>query len=427
MKRVLSYITVLFIGSFIYITPAFADSFEFIAQVDNTEVVVGSEVTVNVLIKSNTTGDGLSGCSFRTALSDGIEFMDVKGANNWQITISSNNVYLLADSSEVGLTQSNSGDGKKIVEFKYKVNSAATLTFSGIQCTEVNLGSQDGDFDLTHEDVTVNFTTKEVAQDNTLKSLEVTNGTMLSEDGFVPTEKYYIFKVTSSTFAINAVTSNTEFQNSIKVTSIDGTVLDPSNITYSSNQESMPIYIVVNNAQNEKYTLMIQYEPEEEKTLDNTLKSLTVGGKTVDLSKCSNEGNVYSCEVTLDKGVDTFKVDAILNDSDNFEIDQNDGGIGNYSFIGNANENDILLVVKPKDLSLGVGELRYIVTVKKPVDSGTTPGTQTKPGNQNNNKVEDKVTNPQTGSISSFVMAIVLISSLVASIILYTKNMESYR
>lgn len=407
MKKRLSYLIVLLFVFCFYMMPIYADSgFEFKAQVDNTEVVVGSEATIKVLIKSNQT-DGLTTCRFKAISDSGMELVSKNEANNWKISSSSSDIYLLEDTSEVGLTIDNSGNGKAILEFKYKINANSKLSFTGIECANATN-------DFTHGDVTVNFTTKEVSADNTLSALEITNGEITTVGGFTPDNTSYTVNINSSNFGIVATASNSDYQSTIKITDESGKELNASNITFSPNSQGMMLVLItVNN--NKVYNLLINRDTSGDiQEYDNTLKSLTVGGKNVDLASCTKEGSSYTCSVALNSRVDSYTVKAVLNDPNNFEFDENNGGNGNYT------TDSFLVIIKPKDTSLGVSELRYIVNV-------SMPGSDSNPSSSKPSSSSNVVQNPQTGSISSFVMAIVLVFSLVASVILYQKNMESYK
>jgi len=414
MKKNLSYITVLLFVWFAYMLPANAANFDFKVQADSKEIVKGNETTVKVMIKSYET-EGISTCSFKTDLGSGLELVSKNSVNNWNVTANSDVKYLLESNTEEGLTQSNSGDGVNILELKYKVNSNAKLTFSEIECSN-------GVGDFTHSDVSVDFTTKDVSADYTLKSLEITGGKIITEGGFTSINKSYVAEIDSNTFSIVATASNSDYQDKIKITNIEGgDPLNADNITFNPNGEYMVLLIAVNNATGDDvYNLMIKkaVNNADDEKKDNTLKSLTVGGKKVDLSSCKKEGNGYTCSVTLDSKVNSYLVNAVLNDATNFEFDEDNGGNGNYT------GDSFLVIIKPKDKTLGIADLQYMVNVKMPGAGGSssTPATPSKPSSSSN-----IMQNPQTGNIASFVMAMVLVFSLVASVLLYKKNMESYR
>ena len=80
---------------------------------------------------------------------------------------------------------------------------------------------------------------------------------------------------------------------------------------------------------------------------------------------------------------------------------------------------------QPKDSSSGATSVTYRITIEKK-DGGTPPvEDEPKPGKP---IVDDgTLKNPETGGISMFVMLLILIASLIGSVYLYRKNLESYK
>ena len=170
-----------------------------------------------------------------------------------------------------------------------------------------------------------------------------------------------------------------------------------------SGQGKMSITITVNGKT--EYGLFVIYEQSE---LDNTLKSITIDGKNLDLIS-----GKYDYEYTVSKDTKKFRVDAALNDSDNFKF----GAASNFN--GEFSINDVahvVIVVEPKSFELGVSSRTYTITVKK---EGVNVDKKPVGGNVNNN--------PTTGDTSMYVMASILIISLIGSVILYKKNLEAYK
>ena len=251
--------------------------------------------------------------------------------------------------------------------------------------------------------------------------MEITGGRITNEGGFTITNKSYIAEIDGDTFGIVATASNPDYQNKIVITNIEnGESLNANSITFKPNGENMMLLIAVNES-TDVYNLMVRKSAtsNEGEIKDNTLKSLTVGGKNLELSSCLKEGNIYNCSITLDSKMDSYAVNAVLNDSNNFKFDEANGGTGNYT------GSSFLVIIKPKDSSLGIADLQYVVNVSMPGGGTNKPSSSSSnsPSSSNNNITQ----NPQTGNIASFVMAIVLMFSLVASVLLYKKNMESYK
>ena len=208
----------------------------------------------------------------------------------------------------------------------------------------------------------------------------------------------------------------------------------------------MMIYITV--AEKTTYSLLVAYTQEE---LDGSLKTLTINGEQINLEKCTNSGNNYGCKFDYD-GKGSLEVEAVLNDSQNFQISKEDGsnieptatgGTGNF---GIQDLTTIMIVIKPKNSESGASTITYTVEVTRDSDTPTEPEPGTNkpddtpndtPNDTNDNTNDDGSKeptgggnvpdNPGTGGISMFIMTIILTASLVGSVYLYQKNMESYK
>ncbi len=236
-----------------------------------------------------------------------------------------------------------------------------------------------------------------------LKSLKISN-VKSSSFVFSPNNYNYNPVITASTFSIEAIPVNDD--DSIKIVNIEneGTALDPNSITFYPNGTTMGIKIIVGDGgTGNEYTLLISREVSS--NYDNSLKTVTIGGKNISLISGQYKYDVYLDNVT------NYQVTATLNDPNNFEIDKFNGGVGYYS-----GEHEVLLVINPKDSSTGYEGVTYQFNVKK--TSSTPPSSSSKPS-------EPSGGNPQTGNISIFIITVILICSLIVSLNLYKKNMQN--
>lgn len=262
-------------------------------------------------------------------------------------------------------------------------------------------------------DKAISLTVKEQEEvSKGLTNLTVTNGGKLQPD-FTTTNDQYRVVISSNTFGLTATPAN----SSDTVKFVNGSTneeLNSSNITYNpvTGQNMMLIEIIVGSGSSEtKYALVVSKEQTgEEPTYDNTLKSLTVGGKTVEL-----KSGVYDYTITLES-TRGYEVKSVLNDPENFTFDDKSNGNGTGS--GPV----YTIIVLPKDASKGTSVTYTININTNSTPTPSTPNSNNKPtgGGTNVN------TNPNTGDIPAFLMAIVLVASLVVSIILYKRNMNSY-
>lgn len=335
---------------------------------------------------------------------DNVEVVSFTPANGWEGDDVNNNLIEI-----YGNEVTNTFD---IGTLKMKIGTTATsgektINFSKIVFYDTN------DKENKLSTTSAKFTVLKESSNETakgLKSLSVKNGVL--GPAFNKEHTKYTIHLNEKTFSINAVAANS---NDTLVYTLDNSSdsIDPSNIVFSATNDQgiMNMILTVGTGDNSvKYTFLV-FPPEEKQIKDATLSSLTIGGKKVTLSS-----NKFEYAITLDN-VNSYKVDATLSDSDNFEFD---------SFfvppVTMSGEQEFTIKVNPKDSSLGISSKTYIITVKKNTSSG---GTGTGNNNSSNNK-NDVTSNPQTSDVSAFIMALILVMSLFVSISLYKKNLSGY-
>lgn len=244
-----------------------------------------------------------------------------------------------------------------------------------------------------------------------VKSQEVSKGLKsLSVEGynispiFNSEQTGYMVTIKGDSFKINAVAANDNEEVLIYNEEDINTPLSANNIKFSPKDGAMAIIIKVGTIE---YNLVVTREIEQE--YDNTIKSITVGGKKIDLIAGKYDGY----EVTLDD-VKDYDIKIVLNDEDNFYVADATDGVISWQ-----DEGVIRIVIYPKDSSSGIETLTYWITVKKAGGSST-------PSSSRPSSTGGTVTNPQTGNISIFVITLVLIGSLILSLNLYKNNMNYY-
>ena len=405
MKSKLNYILIGILVSFSFMNNVFAeDALEFEVYVDhnNIEVVSGTDATVLVGVKSDSY---IHACTFQIVKDSGIETLEPKGVNGFNVSPGDEKINVM-DSGTSGDAPT---DGLNILQLNYKINSSGKIVIKTIECA-----SFDDEKTGTYSDVEVNFVAKELSEDNTLKSVKI-NDEMVPN--FSPDGNNYAVELDKSSFSLSFETTNPDYQDDV-VVKFNGNVISSfDNIVWSdsSYQNIGSLELIVNNKKS--YLIGIQYIA---KDLDNTLKSLKINGNEVDLQS----GNIkYSIKVGKD--VTNLVIEAELNDSEHFKLVE--------PFVNGRMENgcpgntcSFTVDIEPVDDKIGGSSLSYIIEVVK--EGGTTvdkpiekPISSSKPVNN------DVGENPQTGDISMFLMALILISSLVGSVLLYQKNMEGYK
>ena len=408
IKNKFKYILLIFIICFSFVGNVFAADLDLVvgATADKTTVTKGDVVTIMVSIKSS---EYINSCIFEQSADSGLELLPTGD----DIAVDEQGVYGVGTFGAVGTTTINVMDsgtsgkaptnGQNILRLKYKVNSSGKITIKTDSCITFT-----SEKTATHSDVTVNVTAIDKSQDTTLKSLTVTGGTLVN---FSPNEKSYSVPLDTSKFSLNMQTSNPEYQDNILVADEEGNILDPSNISFKASNDQgyiMRVFISVNN--DTVYDIAFIYENNE---LDNSLSSLKINGESINLTK-GKLNYTYKLASTATE----MKVVAVLADSNNFQFDDGSDGVWTY----NKSDEMISIVIKPKKNDSGVGSLTYIIEIEK--ESGSpNNSSSSKPTTGNNGNT---TSNPQTGNISMFIMAIILIASLIGSVVLYQKNINNY-
>lgn len=404
MKNKLCYVLVGLLISFSFVNNVFADefSYELKATANKDVVTKGEEATIMLSLKSDSP---VGACTFNITSDDTLEKVSFKGANSWVLSEGAKNVSIDTAISANPLTTP-----VAVMELKYIVNGDGKITISQISCIEtINEERQN------HSDVVVDLMTQEIDEDTSLKNIVVTGGTTPE---FSSDKLNYLVKLNSSTFGLTITANNPEYQDDIVVKDDNGKeYTDWNNIKFdnSSGNSSMALYIIVNNKTT--YGLAFVYEVTG---LDNSLATLTIDGKDIGL-----KDGEYEYSYTVSKDTTSFELGATLKDSTNFEFSPAGNEPGNFGMSSDG-ETHISLTIVPKDSSLGAGTVSYSIVVKREGGSANNNGGSTQPSTKpsGGNNVGS---NPNTGDISVFIMLVILLSSFVGSVLLYKKNLESYK
>ena len=414
MKNKICYIMLWLLVSFSFVNYVFAEelTFTMTASSDNSEVVVGGETSISLNLKSDSV---ITSCQFKVNAASTLELVSKNGANNWNVDTENNDGSLVIknSSSDTAIYT----EGKKIFTFTYKVNGDGKVTFSDIKCTSSQSGEGTAEITATHQNIETSLTAKSVSEDTSLSSLKVLSGGQLSPE-FNSNDYEYTINLDSANFSIEMTASNAEYQDKIVVTDAEGKTLDPKNLVFKNdgNQGLMLITITVNENTSKQYSLVVHYEQKE---LDNTLSSLKINGSNITL-----KDDVFDYTFKVGKNVTQVEVEAILKDSTNFKFREgNEPGIFQIS----GGTTSIALIIVPKSSQSGaLGQTYNIEIIKEGTSAGNNTGNNNN-NNNNNDNAGNTTVNPSTGSISKFIIIIILVSSLVGSVYLYKKNLESYK
>lgn len=406
MKNKLNYVLIGILVSFSFMGNVFAaENLEFEVYVDknNIEVVKGTDVSVMVGVKSS---EYINSCTFQVVNDAGVEKLQPKGVGSFGVFAAEEKINVM-DANVSGDAPTN---GTNIMQLNYKVNSSGKIIIKTVECTTFEKEKTG-----TYTDIEVNFIAKELSEDNTLKSVKI-NGE--SVPNFSPEGNNYLVMLENPTFSLVYETTNPDYQDDVVVKFNNAVVNDLNNIVWSDplHQEGAVLELVVNN--NKTYLIAVQYTA---KNLDNTLKSLKINGKEVNL-----QAGVTNYTVKVGKDVTNLIVEAVLNDSENFKLLEPfvNGKLENGC---SGNTCPFTIEIEPVNDKIGGSSISYIIEIEK---EGTEPSSSkpvSKPSSSNKPTSSDVEKNPQTGDISMFLMALILISSLVGSVLLYQKNMEGYK
>lgn len=354
------------------------------------QVMPGEEVSCSI---KGTSTDTVNNISANLSAAEGLEIVGFNASSEWA------SGEVSASNDKISVYGNGTSGNFNIGTLKLKVSDTASEGTLNLNFTKIEYwDSLEESNNIGNKQVPI--TVKNEVLEKGLKSLSVEGYTL--GPSFSPETYGYTLVINSKTFKINAVPANANDTVTIYDVVDKTTPLDANNITFVAHGGTMMINIVVGTGGTGiEYNISIQRETEE---YDNTLASLTVGGKTV---SCDADD---MCYVYLDD-VSSYSISATLSDPDNFEIDRSNGGPGDYKKEGN-----IIIIVKPIDSSSGYEGRTYTVVVKQN-SSGGNPG---------GGSSGDIPSNPQTGNISIFIITLILIASLIVSLNLYKKNMNYY-
>ena len=410
MKNKLYYIFGLFM-CFIFTSGVYADgiSISLEGNVNNVNKGDNTEITVKL-----TADKVISSCQFKIESTDSLVFVtgsDDVPPNSWGKTGNITDGYTVTRPSGENPQPHTGG----ILKLGYTVNSNGKVTIKDVKCVVEEDSSEQ-----TLEDKEISITAIEPADDTNLKSLVVKDGTDLDFKSDVYDN--YFSSLSSSTFCLIYETSNPDYQDDVVVKDVAGNVItDVNNITFSDStgQGGMPLSIIVNGTTT--YSLLVSYVKKE---LDNSLASIKIGGSDLTLEPDKID---YTIDVSND--VNNVEIVVALKDTENFQIGKN-SNIDSETLSGNFSvPSSIYIVVEPKDSSSGAIAKTYTISIKKKGENVVTPEPD-EPKIETpsvNDDGDNEIVNPTTGDISMFLMILILISSLIVSVILYRKNLESYK
>ena len=225
---------------FIMFSPkVYADGITVTAKANNTVVEAGSEVVINVNLKSD---ELIAECLFDFESNNNIQYISMKAMNQWTLLEGTKGTSL----SNGNISTNTLSAGLNILELKYKVNKSGRV--KTLECVSIN------ENEYSHQDVIIDFSIKQenipsnedehsgnVENNNDVKSPLV--GIVLSEGDidFVP--NVYEYNVTVTNFDDLEVTLNLNESN-ISYSIVKDEFEKKVNITLVDNEGNTTNYVI---------------------------------------------------------------------------------------------------------------------------------------------------------------------------------------
>ncbi len=386
--------------------------------VSNAGDVVNLKFSVST---ENYNKEAITACKFKVTPNSGLTLVEEKATSGWKLT--TGQLYLIETE---GVGEKNS----VILESEYKVNETSSIKISDIYCEALEPNEAGG----KHDDITIDL---KIIEGPTIK---INGKTIIgSIETLSANKKDFVFSATSSDISeqnnIKVEFQETKSGNKIicageeclekTIEFSDENLCSTAACQDVKNQIGDHILVKVYSGSTSVKEIYISKEISSAPTLDPTLKYLKVWGIEVELEKGKTE---YEIEVPAN--VTDYTVEAELSDPDNFVWDDEDRP-SKYNF----KTNTINLIFHPKNTeTIGASTETYVIKIKQDGEqsssepsSSSPPSSSSQPPSSSQSSSNKPITNPQTGGISQFIIAIILFVSLLISLSLYKKNMEDYK
>ena len=329
-----------------------------------------------------------------------------ENVTSWNIIITSNENAPDCTYEESGSESSGAISISKGVTCSATKEGIAKISLSGSITTAGDEENPDGLTIELDESIDINVTAAD--EPKGLSTLSATNGTLSPQ--FDSENTGYTITLDSpetTTFKISAVAKTESDSIKVKINGTESNENDLNNITFTTSGGNEMMLIEIDVGEGDRlvaYTITV-IKPTRIESPE--LLTLIVGGYNISL--VSGE---YDYTITLDD-TSSYLVTATLKDSTNYMFDE---------FLVPPVEvsgKEFALTIVPKDPTAGLTSVTYKIKVESNViEPITNPITTTNSGNYQGN--------PQTGSAPAYIVGIMLITSLIASLFLYKKNINGY-
>ena len=367
-----------------------------------SSATAGSNVSCSVSASVNHL---LGSLSMKPTVSSGLSIVSFERDAVWPMGELSNKGLSVLNSSSFAAGTYNIGI------LNIKVDDSATIGDKTITFTDIEFNDDENDRTYEVANVTSTITVVEnqvtppTPSTHYLSSLSSTTSNI--SPMFNKTESGYslIIPATATTFNLVATAETTGDTITFKNRDT-GATLDASNITFvtDTGKSGMMIDIYVGDVDDTPEYSVAVTKDVPANTNTNELSSLKVGDQTVTLVSGKHD---YVVELS---DVSSYTVVADLNDRTNFRITN--------LVSPRTGEGTFTFDIEPVDNASGLTGVTYTIQVKK-IGGGSTPTSKT-------TKTAAPSNNPNTGGVTSVLMALVLVVSFGASIYFYKRNMKYF-
>jgi len=380
---------------FAFMGNVFAEEINFELKSSNlsNEIIKGNYANINLVLNSVENNYDLGYCTFEIESSEGFEFKEVQALNSFTISDDDNEGNILNIS--VKNHQESLFGAFNILNIKYLVNETGSLKINSLTCN-----SQNGESltDIKYNEDLLTFNVVDNAKKHTLKSLKINGGELNPQ--FTPmTFSYNVNNFISNTLSLEYEVTDPSYQDQVVVTVNGKEITDLNNIPYEVTEANKVMLITIIVGNDTEYNIFVYKELNN--SLDSYLNSITINNENLELVS-----GKYDYVYTVSDDVKTVDIAAELKDNENFRFGTSSNIPASFDMTGKVTA---IINVESTDSLSGIPSVTYTVTV---VNESYNPD------------VDD---NPKTADTSMYVMALILLLSLVGSTVLYKKNLNAYK
>lgn len=375
MRKKINLLLMLIIGMFPFNVYALTGNTT--VSCSKTNVVPGEEITCT--LKGNASAGEVTSLSSKISASSNLTIGAVTVDSIWEGTDEAN-LDLYTDENKTGTFA--------IATFKVQVSKS----ISGSATGTITIDSTRF-FDENFEEVTINDTTQNIKILSTINTL---NSLSVEDETLVPEFKSDTLNYSVSTTATKATISAKATDSKAKVTGDVGEV----NLNYGTN--TFRVNVTSESGSVKTYTIQIT-RPDDRST-DNTLSSITVNEKEIELVD-----GVYEYVYEVENDVTEVDIYSVLNDELADYVE------GYEPRTVKLEDGKAIVEIRVKAENEDVQVYKITVATKKIVESNQL-GTD---GDSTNTKKEE-LTNPKTGRLQLYIIFMILVVSI--SFIIYYQN-----